>query len=323
MNFIETVIYTTSIGVESVTGVLMNLGINGFVIEDSTDFENFLTDTEIYWDYVDESLMELRDKETNVKIYIPDNAQGNELLASVRQAMTALKLSDTEGIYGRLDVTLANVREEDWANNWKQYFKPFPVGSRFIVKPSWETYDEPTDRMILEIDPSSSFGTGTHDTTQLCMEQLEVSVSSDSRVLDMGCGSGILAICAYMSGCSHVTVVDIDEHAVHTAVENMEKNGMKESDYDAYCGNIICDASLADTLGKCQYDIIVANIVADVIIAMRPYFLRYLKKDGTLITSGIIGERADEVEKALTDAGFDVFSRREKNDWVSLCAKIK
>ncbi len=323
MNFIETVIYTTTIGVESVTGVLMNLGVNGFVIEDSTDFENFLTDTEIYWDYVDESLMELRDKETNVKIYIPDNAQGNELLASVRQAMTALKESDTEGVYGRLEVTLQNVREEDWANNWKQYFKPFPVGSKFIVKPSWETYDEPTDRMILEIDPSSSFGTGTHDTTQLCMEQLEVSVSSDSRVLDMGCGSGILAICAHMSGCSHVTVVDIDEHAVRTAVENMQKNNMSESDYDAYCGNIICDSKLADTLGQSQYDIIVANIVADVIIAMRPYFLRYLKKDGTLITSGIIGERADEVEKALIDAGFDVFSRREKNDWVSLCAKIK
>ncbi len=323
MNFIETVIYTTSIGVESVTGVLMNLGITGFVIEDSADFEQFLTNTEIYWDYVDESLMELRDKETNVKIYIPDNPQGQEILASVRQAMSALLESDTDKLYGRLDVTLSNVCEEDWANNWKQYFKPFPVGSRFIVKPSWEEYNEPTNRMILEIDPSSSFGTGTHDTTQLCMEQLEVSVTPNCRVLDMGCGSGILAICAYMSGCGHVTAVDIDEHAVRIAVENMENNGMDTSSFNAYCGNIISDATLADKIGECQYDIIVANIVADVIIAMRPYFLRYLAKNGTLITSGIIGERADEVEKALCDAGFDVFSRREKNDWVSLCAKIK
>ena len=323
MNFIETVIYTTTLGIEPVTGILMNIGITGFVIEDSTDFENFLTDTEIYWDYVDESLMELKEKETNVKVYIADNEQGQETLAAIRQAMSALAASDTEKLYGRLAVELANVREEDWANNWKQYFKPFPVGSRFIVKPSWEEYNEPTDRMILEIDPSSSFGTGTHDTTQLCMEQLEQSVYDGCRVLDMGCGSGILAICAHMTGCGHVTAVDIDENAVRIAVENMEKNDMTASDFTAYCGNIITDEALADKLGAYKYDIIVANIVADVIIAMRPHFLRYLADDGVLITSGIIGERADEVQAALIEAGFDVFSRREKNDWVSLCAKKK
>ena len=321
MNFIETVIYTTTEGIEAVTGVLLNLGITGFVIEDPTDFENFLSSTEVYWDYVDESLMALKNKESNVKVYLPDNAQGRELLYNIRQVIGELLRSDLDQKYGRLEIELKNVKEEDWANNWKQFFKPFPVGSRFLVKPTWEEYRESTDRMILEIDPSSSFGTGTHDTTQLCMEALERYVQQDSQVLDMGCGSGILSICAFLSGCQHVTAVDIDENAVRIAKENMIHNKMESSTFDVYCGNLLTDTELFEKLAQHRYQIIVANIVADVILAMRPYFLQLLSEDGVLITSGIIGERADEVEAGLIASGFQLIARQQKNDWVSLCAK--
>jgi len=178
MDFIEAKIYTTTEGIDPVTSRLMDTGITGFIIEDSADFENFLTDTTIYWDYVDEQLMELKNVETNITVYIADNNQGAETLANIRSQLADLRSFDTENNYGRLEIELANVREEDWANNWKQYFKPFEVGEKFVVKPSWETYDNNTDRHIIEIDPSTSFGTGSHDTTQLCMISLEKYVTS-------------------------------------------------------------------------------------------------------------------------------------------------
>ncbi|SDM66846.1 50S ribosomal protein L11 methyltransferase [Acetanaerobacterium elongatum] len=317
MDFTQVTIYTTALGVDIVTATLMQLGINGFEIEDAGDFEAFLADTQPHWDYVDESLMRLKDAETNIKIYLPVNEQGAQQLAAVKDTLNTLKDGDTGHTLGRLEAELTNVREEDWANNWKQYFKPFEVGNKFVIKPSWEEYNNQTDRVILEIDPSSSFGTGTHHTTQLCIEQLEQYVKEGSLVLDMGCGSGILSVAALLLGAQRVAAVDIDQNSVKIAQENVAKNGFDMPRFSAVCGNVLEDEALS-SLGEQFYDVVVANIVADVIIAMRGLFGRYLKQDGVLICSGIISQRADEVRQTLEQSGFETVSRHEKQDWTAL-----
>lgn len=323
MDFTQVTIYTTALGVDIVTGALMQLGINGFEIEDAGDFEAFLADTQPHWDYVDESLMRLKDAETNIKIYLPVNEQGAQQLAAVKDTLNTLKDGDTDHTLGRLEAELTNVREEDWANNWKQYFKPFEVGNKFVIKPSWEEYNNQTDRVILEIDPSSSFGTGTHHTTQLCIEQLEQYIEEGAFVLDMGCGSGILSVAALLLGAERVAAVDIDQNSVKIAQENVINNGFGMPRFSAVCGNVLEDETLSSSLGEQFYDVVVANIVADVIIAMRGLFDRYLKQDGVLICSGIISQRADEVKQALEQGGFETVSRHEKQDWTALVLRKK
>lgn len=314
-NWTEVKIWTTTPGIDAVTGMLMDLGITGFVIEDAQDFADFLEDTEIYWDYVDEKLSEeKKSAETNVTIYVEDSAEGAELLAQVDAGLAALRARDTEHAFGRCVSELTSLRREDWENNWKQYFKPFPVGERFIIKPSWETCENPEGRTILEIDPSSSFGTGSHNTTQLCICELEGLVKVGDRLLDMGCGSGILAVAAHLLGAEDITAVDIDPNAIRIAQENAEKNGFA---LRAYAGDVTSDAELDETIGA-EYDVIVANIVADVIMGMREILRDKLKEDGTLIVSGIIAPRADEVQESLTQAGLILRKREQSGDWVAM-----
>lgn len=314
-NWTEVTIWTTSAGIDAVTGMLMDLGIDGFVIEDAQDFADFLKDTEIYWDYVDEELSkEKQEAETNVKIYVEDSPEGAELLAQVDVGLAAIRTRDAEGAFGRCVTELASIRREDWENNWKQYFKPFAVGEKFIIKPSWETCDNLDGRIVLEIDPSSSFGTGTHNTTQLCICELERLVKPGDRLLDMGCGSGILSVAARLLGASDIGAADIDPNAVNIARENAEKNGFELT---TYVGDVTGDAALDEQIGG-GYDIIVANIVADVIMGMQEILKRKLKDDGTLIVSGIIAPRADEVQESLLGAGFVLRNRQQSGDWVAM-----
>lgn len=318
MDFTEVTIFTATPGIDSVTDVLDGLGIEGYVLEDAADFKEFLQDTEIYWDYVDEDLVRERsDAETRIKIYLEQNDEGERQLAALRQRLNALREQDTAHLWGRLSAETGTVRQEDWEWGWKQYFKPFPVGDKFIIKPSWETCETEGGRMILEIDPASSFGTGSHETTQLCMTALEQAVHGSEKVLDMGTGSGILAIAAAMLGANVKAVVDIDENCLRTAQENAEKNRVTIG--EGFCGDVLRDAALADAIGG-GYDIIVANIVADVIIGMAPLFADKLKPSGTLICSGILSGRADEVSAALQNAGFAVGARAQRGDWVRFTA---
>lgn len=314
-NWTEVTIWTSTTGIDAVTGMLMDLGIDGFVIEDAQDFADFLQDTEIYWDYVDESLAkEKKDTETNVKIYVEDSPAGAELLAQVNAGLAGLRARDEAHAFGRCVTELASIRQEDWENNWKQYFKPFRVGQTFLIKPSWETCEPEEGRRILEIDPSSSFGTGTHNTTQLCICELERLVRPGDRLLDMGCGSGILSVAAHMLGASDIAAVDIDPNAVKIAAENAEKNGFS---LRTHVGDVIGDAALSEEIGG-SYDIIVANIVADVIMGMQYILKDKLKPEGTLIVSGIIAPRADEVQQSLLDAGFVLDRRDQSGDWVAM-----
>lgn len=239
------------------------------------------------------------------------------MLSSIRTMLAELKARNTDNVYGRLEAELSSIREEDWANNWKQYFKPIKVGEKLVIKPSWEDYDEDSERIILEIDPASSFGTGQHHTTRLCLELLEKSLNAGDKLLDMGCGSGILSIGAMLLGAESAAAVDIEQNAAATAMENALKNHISSEKYKTYYGNILMDEKLADEIDG-KYDIITANIVADVLIAMKEFFVRYLKKGGTLIVSGIIEERMHEVIEALESVGFSGPEANVKEGWAAV-----
>lgn len=302
MEWTEVNIYTSAEGIELLCSKLMDIGVKGFVIKDSEDFKEFLENKNGQWDYIDDDLMGLADCETCVTVYLPGNDQGADMLMSIKSMLADMKASDSENIYGRLEAELSDICEEDWANNWKQYFKPFKVGEKLAVKPSWEEFSDDS-RIILEIDPASSFGTGQHHTTRLCLEIIEKSLKEGDTILDLGCGSGILSIAGILLGAEKAVAVDIEENAAATAKENAEKNNITEEQYKTCFGNILTDEVLADKIDG-KYDMITANIVADVLIAMKDYFVRYLRKGGTLIISGIIEERMDEVFEAIEKVGF-------------------
>ena len=313
INWIEAKISTTTDAIDSISGILLSIGISGFVIEDANDFNEFLTSTEYRWDYIDEELMQRQHSPTSITVYIPENEQGKQWLIEIKDRLEAAKLSSPEINFGTLEIELKNIREEDWANNWKQYFKPFCVGDKLLIKPTWESVGNTTDRTVLNIDPGSSFGTGQHHTTKLCLERLEEIVKGGEKVLDLGAGSGILSIGALLLGAESAVGIDIDENSVRVAKENAEQNGV-DSHFNAMCGNIIDDVELREKIGK-NYDIVVANIVADVIILMSPIFREFMHENSTLIVSGIINRQKDEVKQALIENGFEIITAQESNDW--------
>ena len=313
MNFIQVDVYTKSEAVNVLVVRLSELGINGFTIHDSADFEEFLENKDMNWDYVDDDLMGLKNVPTHITLYLQDNEQGLETLNELKGVLSELKAENGE-FYGSLELEIDNVREEDWANNWKQYYKPFNVGEKLIIKPSWEDVTDIGERKILEIDPASTFGTGQHHTTRLVMEELEKIVSDSDRILDLGCGSGILSIAAMLLGGESAVMVDIFKNAADTAAENMEKNGFSSDKFRSYCGNIIEDEPLRAEIGT-GYNVVVANIVADVIIAMSGLFRGFMAENGTLIVSGIITERLGEVMSALKENGFNIVKTAEQEGW--------
>lgn len=314
MEWAEIDIFTTTEGIDAVTGCLMELGITGFVIKDAKDFEDFLSNKTGNWDYIDDDLMGLKNCETTITVYLPKDAGGMELFSLVKSELLSLKSRDAEGVYGRLEYSTSDIHEEDWANNWKQYFKPITVGEKLLIKPSWEQAAPDEKRKILEIDPASSFGTGQHNTTRLCLELLEETLENGDRLLDLGCGSGILSIGALLLGADSATAVDIDDNSVRIAAENAGKNGISAERYKTFCGDITSDSKLVENIGE-GYDIVCANIVADVLIAMSGMFGGFLKPNGKLVVSGIIDARRDEVLEKIENAGFTLVKNCSREDW--------
>ena len=208
MEWIEVFVATSQMGLEPVEGVLYQCGLNGLMIHDEADFAEFLENPNREWDYVaDELVEEKQEQTTGITFFLRDNLYGREQLSQIKSALQSVKETEKELDLGSLEVTMKNVAEEDWANNWKKYFKPFPVGDKIMIKPSWEELPAQTDKIILKIDPGHIFGTGTHETTQLCMELIEKYVKKDDMVLDIGCGSAcasncLSAPCGRMTRCS-------------------------------------------------------------------------------------------------------------------------
>ncbi len=323
MNWIEITIITTSAGIESVCGNLYQLGITGLQIEDEQDFKDFLENNHQFWDYVDDDLIKEKEKQTCIKAYVSDNASGNEMLLSIKQAMETLKKYDTNGEYGELSISLGNLSEEDWANNWKKYFHPMNVGNKILIKPEWEELTSPTDRLVFNINPGMTFGTGSHYTTQLCIEELENYIDDTKTVLDLGCGSGILSIISLMLSAKSALAVDIDPNCIDIAYKNAERNGVCTDNYEVISGNILDDENICNYISKNKYDVVLANIVADVIIASLPLVKKCINDDGIFITSGIIEDRINDVQSALTESGFEIIRTNQRKDWAAIVAKLK
>ncbi len=318
MDWLKTTIYTSNEGIDPVCDMLSNLGITGVEIEDEEEFLSFLEENKKYWDYVDEELLEEKKKETNVKIYIENTPDGIETLSRVNSSLVSLKEKDSEGIFGRLALETEGINEEDWANNWKKYFHPIKVGEKVLIQPEWETLKEETDRVVFTVNPGMTFGTGTHHTTKLCIEQLEKCVNGESLVLDIGCGSGILSVISLLLGAKEAWATDIDPACEHVAKENAVMNKVDTEKYHIYSGDITKDISLFETIAERKYDIIVANIVADVIIALVPTVKKLISENGLFICSGIIEERLSDVLSAFEENGVKVLSQNKSDCWVCM-----
>jgi ribosomal protein L11 methyltransferase len=324
MNWIEVSIYTTTNGIEIINGALIKLGINDAVIEDASVFEDFLHDDTMNWDYYDEELTKMKDCESCVKVYLADNSQGNQFFNEIKKFVENLKAEYMDIDFGRLEIRTKTLNDEDWANNWKQYFKPFTVSDKIIIKPSWEEYNESTEgKLILEIDPGMSFGTGQHHTTRLCIEQIIKHMSNGMKVLDMGCGSGILSIASILLGAESCVGVDIDENAVRIAKENAELNDIFEDRFTLYCGDVTNDEALQEKIGNNKYDMIAVNIIAQIIMGMSTTFPKFLKKGGLVIASGIIKKYLQDVLDNFKELGFEVIEINDSEEWVCVTAILK
>lgn len=316
MDWIKVTVTTTSEGIDPVSGRLLELGIAGIEIADKNDFSEFLENNRKYWDYVDEELERLKDADTTITFYLSCGAAGIEQLNAAIASMKALAEMDTEHKYGSLDIKSENVADEDWSEIWKQYFHPIPVGKNILIQPAWETIDAPNGKCVFTVNPGMSFGTGSHPSTRFCLEEIEKYVKDGDSVLDLGCGSGILSITALLLGARNAVAVDIDSNATDVAYNNLALNHLSRDLYTTYTGDITSDAVLRGKLGK--HDIVIANIVADVIIALAPYVRSFMKDGAVFICSGIILERLDEVKNALTENGLKIKEVKSDDDWAAI-----
>ena len=292
---------------------LSGQGIDSVVIDDEGEFQDFLENNHQYWDYVDEDLMAAEKGKSRVTFYLEANEDGFSTLAQVRVALAEFKERHPE--CGSLLMTLDNLEESDWENNWKQFYKPMEIGDRLIVIPEWENADI-GDRVPLILNPGLTFGTGSHATTRLCLKALEQRVHGGERVLDLGCGSGILSIAALKLGAAHAFACDIDDKCQDVAYENAALNGIGKDVYTVRTGDILTDSALQAEIGG-GYDVVLANIVADVIIALAPAVRPLLKPDGVFICSGIIDDRAVEVADKLRQAGLAILESNQSEGWFS------
>ena len=322
MEWIRVSVYTSTFGIDAVCDLLMENGISGFEIEDENEFNEFLENNTKYWDYVDEDLVESMKGETKVKFYIESNDEAPKILAKVNEDLAELKARDTKDELGRLTLDTDGIREEDWANNWKEFFKPVEVGEKILICPEWNTVEKETDRIVFTVNPGMTFGTGTHASTKLCICELEKYVDENTNILDAGCGSGILSVIALMLGAKSANAVDIDENCIHVAYENADRNGVDKAKYRVFAGDVTSDEELFKKLSETKYDVIVANIVADVIIALLPTVKKLIAENGIFICSGIIRERLEDVLSAMKSQSIDVVSVCEKDGWASVTCKF-
>ncbi|MBR2481462.1 MAG: 50S ribosomal protein L11 methyltransferase [Oscillospiraceae bacterium] len=316
MNWLELHINTNHKGLDPVTALLSSLGIDSVVIDDETDFQEFLENNHQYWDYVDEDLEKQMAGKSRITFYLEDAPAAAETVTAVKIALAGLKKERDD--LGALDLSMEGVQDSDWENNWKKFYKPMEIGDRLLVIPQWETAD-PKGRVTLILNPGLTFGTGSHATTRLCLKALERTIHGGETVLDLGCGSGILSIAALRLGASRAFACDIDEKCETVAYENAALNGVTKDVYTVRTGDVLSDEKLKAAIGS-GYDMVVANIVSDVIIGLAPHVRPYLKEGGKFLCSGIIDTRAEEVKNELIAAGWNVLEVGSSEGWFSyLC----
>ena len=323
MKWLELHIDTNHTGLDTVEAMLSALGIDNVVIDDEAEFQDFLENNHQYWDYVDEELEQKMQGRSRITFYLEAGDEGFAKMGEVRLKLEELKKAET-GL-GTLLMTMDTMEDADWENNWKQYYKPMEIGARLLVVPQWEQEDPQVraacaQRVPLILEPGLTFGTGSHATTRLCLTALEEAVHGGETVLDLGCGSGILSIAALRLGAVSAKAVDIDEKCLTVAYENAALNGIGKNRYTVLVGDVLSDGALREKLGG-GYDVVVANIVADVIMGLAPIVRQFLKPGGLFLCSGIIDTRAEEVAESLRQNGWEIEKTRSGEGWFSYACR--
>lgn len=322
MKYIQADIHVNREGIEPVLTALMNVDIMDTVVEDPADIADLLDkDQEWEWDYVDDSVIEMQNAEPKVTVYMEDDEEGRRKLAALQGAIEDLKADAVAGAYGE-DVDLGPLTvdvyvedDSEWKDNWKEFFKPKKVGKRIVVKPTWYDYEKEEGDLVIEIDPGMAFGTGTHETTSLCLRLMEDYMADGDKVLDVGCGSGILAIAGALLGSPEVLGVEIDPVAVEIAQENLELNGVAD----------VARAQYGDLTKGIDFkaEIVVANLMADLVMMLSGDVAKHILPGGKYISSGILVEKRDQVAAVIRDCGFDIVEIREDGMWCAIVATPK
>lgn len=309
---------TTTEAVDLISCLFDELGFEGIQIEDHVPLSEEEKKS-MYIDIVPD--LGPDDGTAVISSYVDMELDVKELEEKIQAGLDELALFTD---LGERKLSMEVTDDEDWINNWKAYFKPFRVTEDIVIKPTWETLDEVREGdIVVDIDPGTAFGTGSHETTKLCIQGMEEYLHEESKVLDIGCGSGILSIIALKLGAKSAVGTDIDPIAVAVAKENAQVNGIEEDRYTVYEGNLIDDEKLQKEVGLGSYDVVVANILADVIIPLSGEVAKFMKEDAIFISSGIIDMKKDEVEEALVKNGFEILKINQMGDWFSFLAKVK
>lgn len=321
MRYIQVDIAVRREGIEPVISALLEIGLTDTVVEDPADIAELLQKKNDYdWDYIDPSVLRLQEKQPKVTVFVDDDAAGRKKIEDIQVAVEALKIKAEAGIFGKdvdlgpLSVELTVEDDRQWKDNWKAFFHPRRIGARLVVKPTWEDYAAEPGDLVIAIDPGMAFGTGTHETTSLCLRLMETYLQPGETVLDVGCGSGILSVAGALLGASAVLGVEIDPVAVEVARENLQRNGVSD----------VARVQIGDlTEGvDMQADVVVANLMADLVKRLSGDVAKHLRKGGRYISSGILVEKRDEVAAAIRACGFEIVEIKEDGMWCAIVARL-
>ena len=313
MEWIELIVHTTTEGTDGVSGILMDCGASGTMIEDRSDIPDPDQPHGI-WEIIDPALLDSMPEDVLVHAWFEESPALPSLLDSVRSGLAELPAKSPAGPdFGSLQLDTRSVNDQAWTDVWKKYFKPFHAGTHLVVKPTWEPYTPEPEDLIIEIDPGMAFGSGTHETTGMCLSLLEEVISGGEELIDVGTGSGILAIGAALLGAGRVLATDIDPDAVKVAQENVEHNHVEQV-VSVQQGNLLDRVS--DTC-----DICVANIISDVIISFAAPLMPHIRPGGLFICSGIVSQRSDEVAEALSAAGYEILRKVTRGEWTAFLSR--
>lgn len=310
---------TTTEAVDAISYQLSEMGIDGIEVIDHVP----LSEEDQKTMYVDLLPDEIAPDDGTAKVvcYVDEGADVESMISKI-----SVMLQDLSQFFdvGTAAISLGETKDEDWVNNWKKYFKPFRLDDNIVIKPTWEVLEnQKEDDIVVEIDPGTAFGTGSHETTKLCIHQLKKYIKEDTTLLDLGCGSGILSIIGLKLGVKKAVGTDIDPNAIRATEENCEINHVTKDQMTAYQGNLLTDDDFCHMLGTGCYDIVVANILADVIIPLCSIVTPFLKEDGLFVTSGIINTKESDVVQAMEENHFEIIEINHMKDWVSITARPK
>ena len=312
MDWIEVTIKTTTEGADTVAQSFYEVGVLGVVIEDPDEIRKVQLEDRT-WDYIDESILANMEEKVLVKGYLNDDVFFLDKLQFIKERIQWLVGKDFGLDLGSLEIALTNVCEEDWAHNWKKYYKPIKVSDRVVIKPTWEEYTKKPGEHILELDPGMAFGTGTHETTMLCIRAIDKYIKPGMSVVDIGCGTGVLAIAALLLGADKATAIDLDSNAVKIASENALLNKVADR-MEAIHGNLL------DKIHS-KYDIVVANIIADIVMNLSEFIQDFMNPEGVFISSGIILDRLEDVTTAIETAGLEIIHKETMGEWAVVVSR--